>query len=323
MRTCNEIHSDCRAQKKPVLPTRVLDISVGDHFSNPRLLISNGQAARYACLSYCWGPGAQPISLTSETLPGYTENIPLTRIPQSIQDAIFVSRKLGLRYLWIDSLCILQDSPEDKARKISQMGQIYSSADITISAASANDCQSGFLGKRHSWWNARDGPPIRLPYLCPDGAIGAIHLVRFGSASSQEPLHLRAWPFQEHMLSPRLLTYGAEQIFWRCSKDRFLKNGGVTQAPEISDLDSLKDCLILGERQPKHYDWLNLVHSYSLRKQSISDDRINAIRGMVSLLHPMMEDEYIAGFWKSWILSDLLWTRVGQKKHQPTRNYPS
>ena len=64
MRTYNKNYSDCRAQKEPVLPTRVLDISVGDHFPNSRLLIFHGQSARYPCLSYCWGPGAQPISLT-------------------------------------------------------------------------------------------------------------------------------------------------------------------------------------------------------------------------------------------------------------------
>ena len=222
MRTCDENHSTCRAEKELLLPTRVLDISISDRFPKPRLLISNGRSARYACLSYCWGSGTQPMALTRETLQSYTENVPLIDMPQSVQDAVTVCRKLGLRYIWIDSLCILQDSPEDKAHEIAQMGQIYSNADITISAASADDCRSGFLGKHYGWWSEGDGPPIRLPYMCPDGAVGAIQLVRFGQAPSREPLYLCAWPFREHLLSPRLLMYGAEQMFWKCSKGGFL-----------------------------------------------------------------------------------------------------
>ena len=326
MRNCDGNHPNCHVQNESILPTRVLDLCLDNDSKDIRLFINNGQSAPYACLSYCWGSGSQLIALTSSTLSAFIENIPLGILPQSIQDAIFTARNLGIRYLWIDSLCIIQDSSADKGREIKRMDQIYSNASVTISAASADNCTSGFLVKRDHWWSAADGPPIRLPYQCSDGLVGTISLVRYGRPARREPLHSRSWPLQEYLLSPRVLIYGLEQLFWVCSQGKFLKDGGQTSDPRIAELNDIRNLLIMQKSEPKpnyRSAWKALVEEYSPRKQSVPEDRIHALRGIASRFQKLVKDEYIAGFWKSWLLPHLLWRRTGETNYRCLKSYPS
>ena len=104
LESCQIMHPKC-AQKEPTyLPNRVVDVSC----SPPRLYLSRGESDKYACLSYSWG-GDQPLKLTTDNLPFYLKELPLAQLPQTLQDAILVTQKLGIRYLWIDSLCIYSD----------------------------------------------------------------------------------------------------------------------------------------------------------------------------------------------------------------------
>ena len=102
-------------------------------------------------------------------------SIDMAILPQSIQDAITVTRMLDLRYPWVDALCILQDSSSNKERELSRMENIYRNSYVTICAASARGCHEGFLKKR-----SRPGPrssayaPLKLSFPCPDGLAGSI-----------------------------------------------------------------------------------------------------------------------------------------------------
>jgi hypothetical protein len=93
----------------PQLPIRVLDVGVQGAV---RLLASNSSTGRYTGLSHCWGTGPVPRT-TRSTLEGYTNSVPLDSLSKTFQDAIEVIPLLGIRYLWVDSLCIIQDCPED------------------------------------------------------------------------------------------------------------------------------------------------------------------------------------------------------------------
>lgn len=150
---CVEGHEKCSLPDTTPLPTRILDVGLGDETADPVLLVSQGKRARYACLSYCWGQERQPVVLANNTLSSLCQGIPLGTLLQTIQDAITTTRRLGLRYLWVDSLCIIQDSAEDKAVEISRMDEIYRQGFVTISAASGGDYKSGFLQKRARWWD--------------------------------------------------------------------------------------------------------------------------------------------------------------------------
>jgi hypothetical protein len=108
---CINMHSRCGAPQITSLPRRVLDVgSIID--STIFLLISEDRKARYAALSYCWG-GPQEVVAKEDTWVAMTQGITLSVLPKTIQDAVTVTRRLGLRYLWVDALCIKQDSKED------------------------------------------------------------------------------------------------------------------------------------------------------------------------------------------------------------------
>jgi hypothetical protein len=136
---------------------------------------------------------------TRENLSSFVNGIPFNDLPKTLKDAIVCTRRFGLRYLWIDVLCIIQDDYEDKHREISRMQDIFSGAYITIAAASAKDCHSGFLHDRsitHLKWS-----PFKIPYRAADGRIGTIilehHVLDDPLPVSYdwrtEPINARAW----------------------------------------------------------------------------------------------------------------------------------
>jgi hypothetical protein len=172
----------------------------------------------------------------------YKQAIPFHALPRTIQDSISVTYQLGFNYLWIDAFCIIQDSPEDKARELGKMSDVYLHAAVTIVASAAETCQDGFLGirprprtpptfKAENKETPRDAtkepsqqnsqvyeayPEISLPFRCPDGSIGSIILYDREADRPEERLYTRAWTMQEYILSPRTLIYSTHQVFWKC-----------------------------------------------------------------------------------------------------------
>ena len=333
MQTCEASHPNCPKPKETILPKRVLELSPANSPTSLRLLITDRSWGTYACLSYCWGTTSQPLKLISSNLSALTNGISISILPRSIQDAIFTVRQLGLRYLWVDSLCIIQASDHAKSEEIKNMDRIYSNATMTISAANAEDCSHGFLANRDKWWSDDEGPPIRLPFLCPDWTVGNLTLVRYGAPGRHEPLYRRSWPFQEHLLSPRVLMYGSEQVLWVCQEDAptgtgaTFKDGGPAHDSSVTGLKYLRMFLhqrvVISRGFARRNLWIDMVREYSPRDQSIPDDKIHALRSIVSQYGRLMEDEYIAGLWKSWLLPGLVWKRAGQIRPRRKRQYPS
>jgi hypothetical protein len=122
----------------PTLPARVVDIQTMSFYTSLR-----GEAAGYTALSYRWG-GDQPFRTTKQTLSTKLGHISPSSMPKTLQDAVFVARKLGIRYLWIDSLCIIQDDPLDMARELSTMHTVYKNATIVIAAEFSACVHQGF-----------------------------------------------------------------------------------------------------------------------------------------------------------------------------------
>lgn len=333
MQDCELNHTNCPGRAASILPTRVLDVGSSATSADVKLFVTNGLSGKYVCLSYCWGPGPQPIQLTRSNLTELTENITLTLLPMSIQDAILTVRRLGLRYLWVDALCIIQDSSEDKVKEIEQMDQIYSNATLTVAAANASSCSLGFLNKREPLWSDADAAPIELPFLCPDWVVGSISLVRYGVPTRQEPLHCRSWPFQEYILSRRVLMYESEQMLWICQQDSSTgigatyKNGGPAHDSSVTELKYMR--MFLNRPQTispgfaRRNLWIDLVTQYSAKEQTIPDDKIHALRGIASRHQWHMKDQYIAGLWRSWLIPALMWKRSQDIRVRRKRQYPS
>lgn len=161
---CQNSHSECSHLSARPLPTRVLDVSMlpgrnqmlgkhqgwRDQFQgeNCKLLqTSKGQIGRYAALSYCWG-ASLPSTTTTTNLRDHESAIRFDILPRTLQDAIMIVRYLSIGYIWIDCLCILQDSKADWEHEAAHMAEVYSNTYLTIAASRAEHCGEGFLGSR-------------------------------------------------------------------------------------------------------------------------------------------------------------------------------
>jgi hypothetical protein len=126
-----------------VLPIWILDLANGVALRKT----ADTNVREYVALSYCWGQD-QTVKTTRNTLPAHLMSIDKAQLPRTIQDAITVCRNLDFRYLWVDSLCIVQDGP-DVHREVANMAHYYGGASLTIAAASAANCSEGFSRQQH------------------------------------------------------------------------------------------------------------------------------------------------------------------------------
>ncbi|KAK3362568.1 heterokaryon incompatibility protein-domain-containing protein [Lasiosphaeria hispida] len=325
MEECTATHASCPKLGNASLPTRVLDVEPLDRHENPRVYITRGESARYIALSYCWG-GPQPLTSTTATIGSNVRGIPLKSLPQTLKDAITVTRKMGCKYLWIDALCILQDSDDDKSREIGQMARIYRDSYCTISAASAKAVSDGFLRDRP--YLGVKGDWFTVPYCCPnsDSLVGAIHLrseARYDAM--KEPINQRAWTLQEHLLPPRLLIYDSYRLRWEC-QGKQASDGGAPNLLRTLDFGripaSLREKALAArsargdEQQPLPSSdetslfrcWARTLENYARRQLSVAADKLPAVSAFAEDYADITGDTYLAGLWQRHLGSSLMWT---------------
>lgn len=305
-------HSQCPSQKKVRLPTRVIDVGSRVN-SKPKLYNTKGAAGRYAALSYCWG-GSQHGALTQDNLQRYLTIIHMDDMSQTIKDAIKVVRAVGLRYLWVDALCILQDSETDKTHEIATMDQVYRKALFTISAEMAASARDGFLSPRKS-----PSAKWRIPHRLEDGTFGSIFLKEEDPETQTffEPLQTRAWAFQETLLSSTLLIYNSQTLQWCCPYDQFNLGASYCRkyAASNSHLHTARNFHKMHERTSPG-DWSNIVTEYTRREHSDPRDRLIALGGVAKVFSEnrtfilqaeSSEVKYVAGLWELQLIHHLPW----------------
>lgn len=191
------------------------------------------KARPYAALSYCWG-GEQRVKTTIESHSRYMQRIDISELPDTIKDAIFVTIELGLEYLWVDALCIIQDDPNDRDMELTHVPDVYSQATVTILASRAPAVHDGFLQPRTA-----PPPSFRLPFQCPDGTLDSVDLYLHNDYQPSEPLDTRGWALQERLLSTRMLDFSTLQTRWICHKTTDTEDEVEGQVdgwkPEITD----------------------------------------------------------------------------------------
>ncbi|PQE23603.1 heterokaryon incompatibility protein [Rutstroemia sp. NJR-2017a BVV2] len=312
---CQDSHDSCQRRCTPLLPNRVIDVGPSD--SNPRLYVTAAeQRANYTTLSYCWG-GAQQLTTTKATFNSRTLGIPMTCLPQTIQDAIIITRNLNIRFLWVDAICIIQDDERDQATEIRGMGAIYKQATLTIAAMSSENAYRGFIKKSV----AKRGS--LFPFLLPNGTLGRIELVvpDWYEERPLEKLETRAWAFQEFLLSPRLLLFHQREAFWQCQSPGRTPLLGTSNSYATSRSYRLPNDIFsdvaAGKKDPlndltikaQNYIWSMIVSDYSGRHVQFEKDRFHAIAGIVNELKDVWQDTYLAGFWKKPLVHHLAWYR--------------
>ncbi|KAI3336430.1 HET-domain-containing protein [Xylariaceae sp. AK1471] len=317
--SCETHHPSCPSAASH-LPTRVLDLSMQDK-ANPntvKLRITRGERGRYATLSYCWGNDRQYKTILS-SLNGNTNHdvcggVAVPSLPLTIQDAITVARQIGLQYLWVDSLCIIQDSVDDMNIELGKMAQIYSDSHVAIVAASASSSDEGFLARKVPRGLEEESVPYQftLPIASPDGRVDVIgaEYCFWDSKISPEPLDRRGWAFQEHILSRRVLIYGTSTLTWRCEQGPQPWNSWLRPQQKV-----MPRILLPGHGRRDLYKelWKNLVAMYARRTSTFSEDKLPAIAALADqVLHLSIEGggdpgKYLAGIWEHDLLEQLIW----------------
>jgi hypothetical protein len=333
---CNLNHENCPNLDQRPLPTRVLEILPNSTAQDIRVRLHNSdhQLGKYAALSYCWG-GPQPITTTRDTESVHHVGITFQKLPQTIKDALLCTLKLGLHYLWVDALCILQDpdSLEDKKREIKAMADIYRNAYITIQATNAKSCRDGFLQIRKQRTDA-----IRLPCEYADNRFSDIVVspavdIVMPRPGLQEPINDRAWTLQEGLLSSRVLIYSEAQLYFKCLCG-FQKDGGqstwMTYTLGTGTTRVAQENLSLlghvqGTAQPTAHQireyWERVVVDFTARGITDPADKLPALSGVARSFAAHTGDTYLAGCWQMDILYDICWmpgndARIPERHHR-------
>lgn len=193
---------------------------------------------KYAALSHCWG-----LSLTCTTtkrnLKERMAGIPWSQLPKTFQDAIRYCLRLGISYLWIDALCIIQDSPDDWQVHSSKMADVYQNAFITLAATSAADGSVGCFPHQavpQAGWRATFQPTPNETFEVLIRRELAHQWVLNTNTRVQNPLLSRAWAFQERLLSPRVLHFCKEELVWECAEGTVCECGSMPCVPNLKDL---------------------------------------------------------------------------------------
>ena len=317
---CLNKHPSCPRGSTPKLPRRVLD--VGADNSTIRLHESlKNEKAQYATLSYCWGSGVQQLTTTTSNLHDHMLALP-RHLPKTISDAVEVCRKAGIRYLWVDAFCIIQDDSSDKSNEIAKMGSIYKNSTVAIVAASAEKVTDGFL------WNGKPEEPIaQLPMFVDNSTSGTYYLRMQDSDkiySSEEPIFQRAWTLQEILLSPRAIVFDSCQITLKCLghgfqpvHETYIDFEFQLELPvSVFGLVDENLARIKEEETRENYltvtqnrIWKQIICEYSKRDLTLFDDRLPALAGIATELAKSWNDVYLAGFWKKTIIQHLGWYR--------------
>ncbi|KAF4456498.1 HET-domain-containing protein [Fusarium austroafricanum] len=338
--TCLNNHPQCSRLSDihaSFVPTRLVELKTeGSSLSlRLRLMKQDGEksdhAEAYVALSYCWG-GDQPVKCMSATLEKMTAGMRLQALPKTLQDAVIVCSRLGFRYIWIDSLCIVQDDQEDKMTEIGQMPQVYGNAVLTIAATSAASVVDGFLWPRKLPSEAVR--PIEIAVICPGVERSSVVLVKGVSNSWErgpEPLDRRGWTFQERLLSRRMLSFGAYQLDWICptavndQQNTYIDGWGYGGASWMDQ--GLEGQLgpLLPRSNPGWaarllhlmQTWNSVVASFTGRKLTVPEDRVFAISGVAERFAQAMQATYMAGLWMEFFPYCLLWSVEGEQRARP------
>ena len=318
---CIRSHTRCPPPHNATLPLRVIDCSDPN---KPKLRHGSGEKAPYVALSYVSGED-QPYRTTTDNLQSYVLGIDLTVLPQTIRDAIETTHYFGVRYLWVDALCILHDSDEDIARELSQILAIHRSAYFTIISASASKASQGFLQDRPP----TSPPDVSLPFRCPDGQVGTMSLSPAWRQydGSAEPVHQDAWCLQQRLLSPRALVYASHTLQYQC-QTATINVGNSVCGPMVGH--RLPDLLFRADVKPSpaavapltqdhhktlRWSWIETVGDYTHRAVANPADKLVAFASIAELFARAWETEYLAGLWRATLVQDLLWYKTFETRY--------
>lgn len=288
-------------------------------------------------MSHRWG-NSKRLECSKTTKDSYSvkeedrktpRNIPFSSLPLTFQHAITITRKFGYKYIWIDSLCIIQDDTTDWERESQKMADIYRRADFTVASIDAKGGDSGCFFPR----DGRGIRPCRIDVARPPtemdtygmqaGKIFAFPKIRFDHSRASYRRHGalddRGWCLQEQALSPRILSYGKDGLYWECVTTYASEWSpeGITPDSRSGDNEYIhvlrKEAAGIAKEdrnrrfENKYHAWHLLAQDYSRRKLTYDSDKVVALSGIIKNLSEPKKDSCHFGVWEKLLWRDLLW----------------
>ncbi|RDW61072.1 hypothetical protein BP6252_12455 [Coleophoma cylindrospora] len=324
LRLCDSSHPKCKRSpgRIKVQPRHLWVVNVREH----RVMRAPPNCA-YIALSYVWGP-VDPIRLTMGNAEILQQKDSLlmphirSRIPQTIQDAIFTASTVNVEFLWVDTLCLPQDELETRQELMQQMHQIYDNAVFTIVAAAGKDANRGLAGlrtgSRHRHQQAfqiRGRTFLDVDLDLVDGV---------GSGYQYSSWRTRAWTYEEALFSSRQLVFTEQRVYWYCPQT---DPGGwredimaeTTDAYRINVMEYCGAEVLYGRNAGDRFDWRGKNdflkfskhgNEYSQRQLTRPHDALNAFKGIESAIK-VGYSEFIWGIPEVEFTRGLCWYSYG------------
>lgn len=336
---CLKGHDKCQRTKTSFLPSRLIDVGTTKH---PIIKLCEGTnvapQSTYTTLSHTWGT-AVCFTLEKANLEGMKKVIRHEALPKTVRDAILITRDLEVQYIWVDSLCIIQDSADDWARECEVMGSIYAGSYCNIAATAAGSNEESCIFAR----DPTSVIPTRIrleAFALPTSDSGQIS--DFEASTSQSalqteeyailpdedvwatdfetgPLLQRAWVVQERLLAPRSLHFGKRQIGFECEEwlacetypagfpENLLEFKQLKQHCSVRRPFEKTEDLGSGEIDSMRIAWLLFVLEFSKNKLSRAQDKLPAVLGVATQMGEAIGSPYVAGLWVDHLVEQLLW----------------
>jgi hypothetical protein len=308
LKKCVSSHSMCNPGEATRLPHRLLQLE-GLPTPKIRLVETVGQTGLYACLSHCWGI-TQPIRLMKTNIQSFKTQIPWNSLPQMFKDVILLTIRLGISFLWIDSLCIIQDDEKDWQREAASMSAIYQNSHLTIAATNSRGNEESLFSATPLVYQCIQldqisGQPLFLRKVLP-------HPRGYTTNETECPLLSRGWVYQECLLSPRLIHFTSTELVWECLEGSYCECEALNlMAGKM--LTKVKHQSLMSNPQNLNSiikRWHEILWEYSGLGLTFQADRLPAISGVAKQMHsafgPLLGD-YLAGTWEKTLHHDLMW----------------
>lgn len=331
---CDSNHVVCSNSSK-ILPTRLIDVHPTRNEHECRLSETTAETGQYLALSYCWGTDQSTIATTTTAnLADRFCGFNINSLPKTFQDAIHLTRKLGVKFLWIDALCIIQDNTSDWERESSTMCQVYRNAYLTLAATASSSGSGGLYAEIQKSASRSHIIPINSK-----GTSIEIHCRKYFkhrtlySVNQREvdPLSTRAWAYQERLLSRRIVHFTSQELLWECRSHQRCECQAWDSDPkkelQTSFYSPAKGAFQQMERRSKVFSktdkdpWHTIVEGYTSRHLTVLDDRLPAFSGIASAV--IKSDDFLAGLRKHSFVRDLTWYATSPGYRPPKYRAPS
>jgi hypothetical protein len=311
MQDCNSNHTDCNSlipafDDTSYSPKRLLDLT------DARIVLREDVPDRpvYACLSHCWGRSNDIIKTTLENIEKFKLVIPWKDLTKTFRHAVEICRRVKIKFLWIDSLCIIQDCKDDWNEQAPQMASIYKNSFVTIAATKSKESTEGCYGMTSADYLARCVPGTDV-YVRRRPPIFPTH---WSEINSEEwPLLNRGWIYQEMRLSRRVLHFCSQEVIWECQNARRSESGCSDKPSGRNDFKTYMHTMYEATPYSKLAKdfrklWYKTVQEYSRLQLTFEKDKMPALAALTQDMETLRaDDRFLAGLWEKTLLLDLLW----------------